>query len=234
MSLALKQFHVCDPTPWRGRYARVMGDRGVFHLQYHDGALWPCLIWETEEGRATCRAIRCPAAIDLAGAVAKAKRHAGGEGGGAFVINEFGRVLVPASNGDGRYFLAGRLSGKLLFENPFVPEEPIDLSDHARLENGDPWKLPYVGMPYHLHRNGHIYFYQQDDAGARSVCPPQQDQELIRAIRNLRPYGAVRLLVNHAGLVLTKVPLDTRRLSEDDWQPVFVGSIRPSLWFQEE
>jgi hypothetical protein len=130
--------------------------------------------------------------------------------------------------------LAGRLNGRLLFENPFLPEEPIDLGDGERLENGDPWNRPYIGIPYHLHRSGRIYFYQQDEQGGRSIYPPQQDFELIRAIRNVRPYGPVRIVVTPGGLVLTKIPTGNGTLEEDRWQPVFVRSINFNSWFEEE
>jgi hypothetical protein len=150
MNYVTAQFHACEPTPWNGRYGRVMGDGTVFHLRYTDGRLWPVVVWETEAGVATCPAIDCAAAVGLVDAVARAKRHAGGEGGGSFLINEHGKVLVPASDGGGQRFLAGRLDGRLLFENPVLPEEPFDLSDDEMLTNGDPWKLPYIGIPYHL------------------------------------------------------------------------------------
>ena len=234
MNVVTTQFRACRPVPWSGRYGRVMGDGSVFHLRHINGRLWPVVDWETDVGVATCRAIDCAATVELVDAVARAKRHVGGEGGGSFLINEYGKVLVPASDGGGRRFLAGRLSGKLLFENPFLPDEPIDLGDDKILENGDPWKLPYIGIPYHLHRGGRIYFYQQDESGGRSIYPPQQDFELIRAVRNVRPYGPVRILINPAGLVLTKVSSGIRLQSENYWQPVFVGSINPNLWFEEE
>lgn len=235
MKVFATQFYPCRPTPWKGRYGRVMGDRAVFHLRHTDGHLWPVLDWQTDEGVASCRAIECAATVELIDAVARVKRHVGGgDGGGSFLINEYGKVLVPASDGGGQRYLAGRIIGRLLFENPFVPEEPIDLGDDELLENGDHWKLPYIGIPYHLHRSGNIYFYQHDTDGSRSIYPPEQDHDLINAIRNVRPYGPVRILVNPAGLVLTKVPFGIRKLSEDPWQPVFVGSINPNLWFEEE
>jgi len=234
MNVVNTQFHACQPMPWNGRYGRVMGDRAVFHLRHTDGRLWPVLVWETEAGIATCRAINCAATVGLVDAVARAKRHAGGEGGGSFLINEYGKVLVPASNGGGQRFLAGRLDGRLLFENPFLPTEPIDLSDDEILENGDSWTLPYIGIPYQLHRSSKIYFYQQDERGGRCIYPPYQDLELIQAIRNVRPFGPVRIVVTPGGLVLTKVPPHSRKLSEDRWQPVFVGAINPNVWFEEE
>jgi hypothetical protein len=184
------------------------------------------------DGRGTCKAVKSDAAAGLANSVARAKRFAGGTGHGSFMINEFGQVLVPASEAR-RRFLAGHLRGRLLFENPFCPEEPIDLSDDGRLQPGDPWKLPYVGIPHNLHREGSIYFYKEDETGGRTTFPLQQDEGLIRAFRSIRPRGAVRFIVTHGGLVVTKCPQD-RHTPEELWQPVYVGSITPSKWFAKE
>jgi hypothetical protein len=215
------------------RYARIPGDCTVFHLHHIGNRLWPVILWEAD-GRATCKAVECDAAAKLAASVDRAKRFAGGNGTGSFIINEFGQVLVPASDGSGRRYLAGRLTGCLLFENPFCPEELIDLGDDDRLQPGDPWKLPYLGMPYNLHRNSTIYFCKEDESGGRTTFPPRQDPGLIRAIRSIRPTGAVRFIVNHAGLVLTKCPPEGRSTPEESWQPVYVGSITPDLWFEKE
>jgi len=82
MSGVTARFHTCQPMPWHGRYGRVMGDSGVFHLRYTGGHLWPVLIWETDAGAATCRAIDCAAAVGLVDSVARIKRCFGGGGGG--------------------------------------------------------------------------------------------------------------------------------------------------------
>jgi hypothetical protein len=234
MNVTTTAFQACEPILWTGRYGRVMGDSAVFHLRYTNGRLWPVLIWETDSGIVTCRAMDSVATRELVAAVARAKRHAGGDGGGSFLINEYGKILVPASDGDGRRFLAGRINVPLLFDNPLVPEMPIDLGAEGNWENGDSWNLPYVGIPYHLHRNGRIYFYQYDEQGGRSIHPPKQDLALIRAIRNLRPHGPVRILVTPGGLVLTKLPSGASPLPEESWQPVFVGRVNFNLWFEEE
>ncbi len=234
MIAVASRFRACEPVRWNGRYARVIGDSGVLHLRYSQGRLWPVLSWETNAGVATCPAIRCDTAVTLADAVAKAKRHLGGEGGGAFVIDEFRRVLVPASDGGGHRMLVGRVTGPLLFQNAFCPREYIDLTDDKPLAMGTEWERPYIGVPYNLHRSSNIYFYQQDEQGGRCIYPPAQDLELIRRIRSLRPYGAVRILVTPGGLVLTKVPTPSRPVIEDRWKPVFVAAINPNLWFKEE
>jgi hypothetical protein len=234
MAAIATYIRACHPVPWTGRYDRIPGDARVFHLEHVNGELWPVIKWNLDGDWGTCAAVRTDAAAGLAAAVAQAKRRAGGSGGGCFVINEFGRILVPASDGRGQRFLAGDLQGRLLFENPFSPEEPIDMWDDSRLQCGDPWKLPYVGVPYHLHRNGRVYFYCQDGQKGRAVYPPDQDPELIRAMRSLRPRGPIRFIVNPAGFVLTKCPVDDGACSEDLWQPIFVGSISRNLWFIKE
>src|SRR5947209_4212546 len=105
---ATVQFCACRPAPWGGRYGRLMGDGAVFHLRYVGGRLWPVLLWKTDEGVATCRAFNCAATVKLVEAIAQAKQQAGGEGGGSFLVNEYGQVLVPATEGGGRRFLVGR------------------------------------------------------------------------------------------------------------------------------
>ena len=234
MKVMTTPIQTCDPTLWTGRYGRVMGDSAVFHLRYTRGRLWPVVLWETDSETVTCCAEDSMTARELVATVARAKRHGGGDGGGSFLINEYGKIIVPASDGDGRRFLAGRINGPLLFDNPLLPGTSIDFGDAGKCRNGDPWNLPYVGVPYHLHRNGRIYFYQYDDEGGHSVHPPKQDPDLIRAIRRLRPYGPVRILVTPGGLVLTKVPSGAQTLSEESWLPVFVGRINFNFWFEEE
>jgi hypothetical protein len=223
MNVMTTAVQACEPTLWTGRYGRVMGDSAVFHLRYARGRLWPVVIWETDSEIVTCHAADSMAARELVATVARAKRHAGGDGGGSFLINEYGKIIVPASDGDGRRFLAGRINVPLLFDNPLLSGTSIDLGDAGNCRNGDSWNLPYVGVPYHLHRNGRIYFYQYDDQGGHSVHPPKQDLELIRAIRHLRPYGPVRILVTPGGLVLTKISSGMQTSPEESWQPVFVG-----------
>jgi hypothetical protein len=228
------RFYECKPTPWEGRYARIPGDCSVFHLWSVDGRPWPVMLWDTDQGRGTCKAVNCDAAARLAHGVQRAKRYAGGTGRGSFLINENGQVVVSSSGGSGKCFHAGYMDGTLLFENPFRPGEPIDLGDAKGLRPGDPWTLPYVGMPYNLHRSGFVYFYKQHDSGGSSVYPPQQDPQLVRGLRLVRPRGPVRFIVNPAGLVLTKRTLSDRQCSEEFWQPVYVGSISRDLWFAKE
>lgn len=234
MSVRTSTFQSCPPRQWHGRYARIPGDKSVFHLASIGGRMWPVIYWDTEEGTGTCAACECDAADQLADAVSRAKRKAGGTGGGSFVINEYGQVLVPASDGSGCRYLAGELRGRLLFENPFDEDEPIDLGDSENLHPGDPWKLPYVGFPFNLNRRSAIYFYDEDVEGGQSVYPRQQDSTLVQSLRGIRRTGAVRFIVNPFGIVLTKCPIQDAWSPEESWHPFYVGRINLNHWFEKE
>ena len=234
MKVQSSTFQACRPRLWNGRYARIPGDYSVFHLKFYGDQYWPAVLWNTEDGIGTCYALESATSIALAESVELAKRKAGGSGGGIFIINEHGQVVVPASDGGGRRFLVGQLKSGLQFENPFDEDEVIDLADDSRLQVGDPWKLPYVGFPFNLNGRNEIYFNQVDEDGRRSIFPRTQDAELINAFRHIRRSGGLRFIVNHAGIVLTKCPISSVGTSEDGWQPVYVGRINSRLWFEAE
>lgn len=228
------RFTACRARTWKGRYARIPGDRSVFHIQTCGGRWCPVVLWHRDDSVGTCAAIDVPGVRQLTDAVTAAKRQLGGTGGGSFQINEFGQVLVPASDARGRRMLVGEVSGPLLFNDPFEDKHVIDLSDTAGLRCGDPWPRPYVGFPYNLSKRSQIYFYRMDDEGGGSVYPRAQDTDLVRALRTIRRFGAARFVVNHAGVVLTKRPPDGGSSAEEQWEPVFVGRINPNCWFDKE
>lgn len=230
-------FDFVKPKIWSGRYSRIMGNESVFHLKRMGGELWPVIVWVKDDLELTCVAVESDAVRQLSRAVAQGKKFLGGSGAGSFQINEYGQVIVPASDGGGERAVVGEYRGPLLFENPDCErrkDRVIDLSETSGLSTGEPWTRPYIGTRYQLHRSSKIYFYRQDGTGAYSEYPPVQDDGLIEALRKIRPYGPVRLVVNMHGVVLTKVGPKSGYQSEDDWQPVYVGKINPKLWFEKE
>src|SRR6266566_3364014 len=97
---------LCSFTPqgpriWRGRYARIPVRESAFHVRRHDHTWWPFTDWVTGPEIASCPMVAGVPAAELAGAVNRGKRLLGAPAGGAFVINEFGQVLVPSPAGDG-------------------------------------------------------------------------------------------------------------------------------------
>jgi hypothetical protein len=168
----------------------------------------------------------------LVAAVHGAKRFLGGKVGGAFIINEYGQVLVPGVAGDGRVALVGECSGQLRFQYPFEVGAVFDLTDGRALNLGDGWSRPYLGVPHQLSKRSEIYFWNEDDTGGWKMTPPRNNESLVDALRHLRPYGAVRFIVTCGGLVLTKVQVGGWRQST--WEPRFVARLDFSTWFPKE
>jgi hypothetical protein len=219
-------FKKCKITPWEGRYARIPGERTIFTVKKIDGRLGPVIYWETVDGTGICRALPSNAVKLLTDAILQAKRSLGGGSGGSFAINEFGQVIVPASDGSGRRVFAGEIQGKLLFENPFVDNGKIDLSDTSGLSCGDAWPLPYVGMPYRLSKKSKLYFVKETEDGNYFENPAKQDSTLIASLKKVRGYSGMRFIVNPYGIVLTKKP--------PEWTSVYIGKINRSCWFNKE
>ncbi len=89
-------------------------------------------------------------------------------------------------------------------------------------------------MRYNLTAGGEAEFTWGGLAGPEWQNPPVQDRDLIRKLRKIRRHGAVRFIVNPYGLVLTKEPSGEFDFSEDKWEPVYVGRIDYTKWFEKE
>lgn len=217
--------------PWQGRYRRPLGETSTFKLKYTmEHGFWPVVEWDRSEGRSICSACDCNSIEELVKAVNKVKVRISGEEGGAFVINEFGQVIVPSIWGNRERFLVGEVEGVLLFEDPYSGD--IDLSDDTGLQSGDICEKPYIGVQYNLRRDSNICYY--DRKLGNIEYPPEQDRELIKKLRKVRRYGAAAFIVNQYGLVLTKIPEGEYREDDDKWVPVYVGRINYNLWFRKE
>lgn len=215
---------------WDGRYSRVSGKSSAFKIKYVSGKWWPAIQWEHEEGTALCLAIGGVEVQKLAETVNKAKYQMNQNNGGAFVINEFGQVIVPSSAGDGNRLLVGEVSGSLLFDHPITANN-IDLSDDNGLYLGEIWRKPYIGIPYKLSRSSKIYFW----TGTKSVYLPNDYKDLIKDLRLLRRIGALSFIVNPYGIILTKIPMgEFDPDTEEYWTPVYVGRLKSSNWFAKE
>ncbi len=220
---------------WKGRYSRISGDASVLRLKWADGRYRTSIYWNRDDEIATCIATDSTEEMALAGAVAKAKRTMGGNGGGSFQINEFGQAIVPSSRDGMRRLLVGEISGKMQFEYPGKKGSQFDLSDVGGYDSGDIWKRPYIGMRFNLSKGSKIYCWQEGREGDQSFYPDRQDEKLIRELRAIRSWGPVRFIVNPWGIALTKrPPQDVQKGEEAPWVPVYVGRIDPRNWFNKE
>ncbi len=231
----MTQFKVERTTPreWSGRYARIPGDATALHVHSVNDEWHPVVIWDADDEKAICPMLASKAATELAEAVNAGKAYLGAGAGGSFLINERGQILVPASGPNNfRQAIVGECSGPLIFENSLKGHGTFDLADDSGFKLGDVWDRPYIGIPHNLHTANHIYFWEVDADGGQKVLPPVQDNELIAALRKLRPYGAVKFVAIYGGFILTKVPIGPG--PNKRWEPRYVGRINFSKWFPKE
>lgn len=94
---------------------------------------------------------------DLVKMVNDVKYEVNSSPGGAFYINEFRQVIVPA---DGKYYLAGKYAKSLQFkiknefnEDVFISGKAVDLQGNI-LSPGDEWYGYLMGIPYVLAAGG--------------------------------------------------------------------------------
>jgi len=218
-------FEPITPRQWHGYYRRPKGEESAYHVGVDNRIE---VRWRDGRDSFDCPVESTPAIRRLAKAVNAIKVRECGLAGGSFVINEFGQVICPIQNSRKR-FLIGEARGRLWFVDPSDGESLISIGDDEELICGDEWNRPYIGMQFQLHAGNHIYYWHQDHEGGRSVKPPRQDRELIERFRAIRPYGAVRFIVNHHGIVVTKAHVKGNR-----WQAMYVGRINYSRWFERE
>ena len=224
-------FSPIPPRRWFGRYARIPGETTALHVRLIGGRWWPSVERVIGDEVAECPMADVDSAAGLADAVNAGKRLLGGSPGGAFLVNEYGQVLVPGQFGDGTVALVGECVGRMAFHDLFRGGL-FDLTDDRTLTPGDAWDLPYIGIPYNLSRTSELYFWYERPAGGWKVTPPAQDDSLIEALRTLRPQGPVRFVVTFGGLVLTKVPVGSWK--EPRWETRFVGRIDYRRWYLKE
>ena len=227
-------FRPIKPKPWTGRYARTPGETSALHVRHQGDESRVVIVWVTRGLRLESFAVDNPHAKSLASAIMEAKRAAGGDGGGSFQINEYGQVLVPATDAGGTRFLVGEVRGSLRFLNP-LDEVTFTLGDDSGLNTGDRWLMPYVGIPYNLSARDQVYFWREDETGGEKVEPPRLDPRLVPALRRIRRRRAVRFIVNAEGIALTK----QRKVgllwgSNFGWEPVYVGRLNLREWFDKE
>jgi hypothetical protein len=215
---------------WTGHYERVIGNKSAaFSIKFIDGKWWPVVVYESNKNeRVECLADDCKASYELAKVVNSAKYRMTQTNGGAFVINEFGQIIVPNSQGNGVRMYVGVLKGELRFKDPLT-NNFFSFNDDSGLKTGDLWNKPYVGVMYHLSQRHKIYGKINEISDEYKIIePPIHDENLIKAIKKIRGSNGARFIVNHHGIVLTK-----KEFAYKDWRPVYVGRIDYNKWFKK-
>lgn len=214
---------------WNGRYARIPGVESVFRVRwnYERKDWWVCLIIKNNLDKYICWALEDKGIRYLTKGVNDGKRFLinGHPRGGSFLINEYGQVLVPSSDGDDRRVIVGEISGDIWFN---FKNSVFNLRTIKNTSVGAVWDRPYIGIPYNLSAENNIYFKRKDYEGIRIEYLNKEYEELIQNLRRIRPYGAVKFIVNPYGIVLTK------KYINNNWMPVFVQKLDYKKWFKKE
>jgi hypothetical protein len=81
-------------------------------------------------------------------------------------------------------------------------------------------------MRFNLMSDDRIRFKHQTADGERNLYLGSDADALVEALREVRPSGTIRFVVNLHGVVLTK--------TEPDWTPVFVCRLDYDEWFDKD
>jgi hypothetical protein len=192
----------------------------------HDGAVFAIrLIYVLNYSeRALLTTTKHPDLIRIVNAV---KEEIVGSPGGAFYINEFQHVIVPA---DGDYYYAGTYTAPLRFDfegKVIGPKAPDGLTP------GDEWPGPHVGIPYVLTAERTDIRYESEprpNVIRRELLSATAGREGAAALaKRLARHkgGSGRIYVNEAREFFAPVESATQ------WSYLYLGNLGDDQWFPE-
>jgi hypothetical protein len=163
----------------------------------------------------------------LVGMVNDVKDDVVGQPGGAFYINEYCQVIVPALDA---YYCAGKYDQLLTFD---FEGDAISSRPPARLAPGDPWPGPHVGIPYVL------------SAGAKDIrFERRRGQRILTELLSLHTSGSqARKLANRLSRVKGsdggRIYINEQReffapvIVADGLEYRYLGALGDDPWFSE-
>jgi hypothetical protein len=150
-----------------------------------------------------------------------------GTAGGAFYINEFRHVIVPA---DRDYYYAGTYEAPLEFK---FEEKVIGPKAPANVRPGDEWPGPHAGIPYILTAERTDIRYESEPRSnvirRELLSASVGDAAAASLARRLARYkgGSGRVYINEAREFFAPVQ-DTSR-----WTYLYLGNLGDNPWFPE-
>lgn len=167
-----------------------------------------------------------PELVEMVNAVKEEHNHAPG---GAFYINEYRHVVVPAGL-DNTYYFAGTYEAPLEFDF-----EGAKLGAAPRgLKPGDPWVGPHVGIPYTLTAGANDIRYKVDVTPTRErrmhlseVAGAGAAMKLASRLGRFKGESGGRIYINEARHFFA--PLYKDRLTEY----IYLGELGDDAWFPE-
>jgi hypothetical protein len=170
---------------------------------------------------------------DLVKMVNKIKTEISATPGGAFYLNEYRQVIVPA--GDPlTYFYAGDYEKDLIFdfEGKKLCGLPADLEGNP-LKPGDTWVGPHAGIPYTLKAGARdIYYTKQvrpnvtkDELLSKHVGPVEA-RKTASKVASIKGSAGGRFYINECRSIFA--PLDRGAT----WEYIYIGRLEDDdPWF---
>ena len=218
------------PVEFKGNCPKNVNKDAKYTVRSHNGQYVVGITYQSDNGERWFPFTQEHAA--LAQMVNAVKNDMTGNPGGAFYINEYKQVIVPASDGSGKYYLAGEYTIPLefIFEGNIISGNAVNYSGE-RLSSGEVWAGPHAGIPYVLSRAKKDITYE---AEVRPYVTKQHG--LSRYIGKDQAFAVVRPLLAHK--------LDGGRIYVNEYcqifapcegtkgfQYIYIGEVNLAQWF---
>ncbi len=166
--------------------------------------------------------------FNLVDMVNNVKMEINGQKGGAFYINEYGHVLVPANRGEPCYF-AGTYKEILEFD---LEGDPISAKAPKTLSPGNTWLGPHVGIPYTLKSGAR-------DISFKKMITPTRSKEFLLSeyVGSIKAEALARRLGVHKGISGGTIYINEAQeffapvQIGEEWTYTFLGGIDHDAWF---
>jgi hypothetical protein len=222
------------PALFDGYHGKETGHPYSFRVRPRNTTkFWPSADWVIANKHLEIPFVLAPgqpydtALRDLTVAVTEVVKLPGARFDGAFLITEFGNVLVP-SRDSSQIFHVGDWKGTIWLEDAYHPDgEPIELYGVEGLRTGDTWKRPYIGSSYNTSVAGNKVLLTVRNGRGTLGVPGYFEDEVLPLLRRVHWDSKIQFLVTHGGLLLTRVALSARGEPEP---PVYCGTVDLDRW----
>lgn len=177
---------------FRGNCPTNVSRDAKYSVRYEEGDYVVGVVYRSDEGE-----IWYPISgehPDLVEMVNAIKVHYNGQPGGAFYINEYKQVIVPAG-GNGEYYLAGEYEQELKFELEGKIFSGSGLTpDGKQMQPGDKWEGIHPGIPYTLAASGKDIYFRYE---ARPRV--EKEERLSRVIGKTKAAAVAKMIADVKG-----------------------------------
>ena len=218
------------PVEFKGNCPKNVNKDAKYTVRSHNGQYVVGITYQSDNGERWFPFTQEHA--ELAQMVNVVKIETTGNPGGAFYINEYKQVIVPASDGSGKYYLAGEYSIPLefIFEGNIISGNALDYNGQS-LSPGDVWAGPHAGIPYVLSAAKKDVTYEEEvrpnvtrKHELSQHIGKDQAFTVVRPLLANKPSGG-RIYVNEYCQVFA--PCE----GTNGFNYIFMGSISLAHWF---